>query len=176
RRHQPVGVLVMLVDAYAIEPEVLGGGELVDVVVVGLVHDFGIEEVVRHPHPRGLVVLCEVRGQLRVGHQVEQEMFHAVLLLARSREVDDNVEDFVAGTSPPSVKRVQNRAASSGSRWPRPRNCRATIKPVPTIAAATRSGSSLPRVPAAQSGSKSSRSSSVASATALRPRSPCTPR
>ena len=73
RRHEPVGVLVVLVDADAVEAELLRVDQLVEVAVVNLVADLGVEEGVGARHPGGPVV---VGGQRRIGHEVEAEDAH----------------------------------------------------------------------------------------------------
>ena len=57
RRHQPVGVLVMLVDGDAVEAELGGKLELIEIAVVELVAFLGIEIAVRQHHP-GSADIC----------------------------------------------------------------------------------------------------------------------
>ena len=72
-----VGVLVVLVDANAVEARPFGELELVQVLVVGLVHDLarsyrcegGVD-------PDAGVLLREVHRQLRVRHQMEPVKLH----------------------------------------------------------------------------------------------------
>ena len=74
RRHQAVRVLVVLVDAHAVEAELFGVHELVEVAVVELRADGGVVQRVRARHPRGSVVR---RVEPDVWHQVEREEPHA---------------------------------------------------------------------------------------------------
>ena len=76
-RHQPVRVLVVLVDADPVEAELLGVDELVEVAVVEGAAVLGVEQRVRAGHPRRALV-----GGVEpdVGHQVKREEPHGVHL------------------------------------------------------------------------------------------------
>ena len=77
RGHQPVGRLVVLVDRDAVEAELLGVLELVEVAVVELVAELGVEVLVGEVQRRRGVALVEVVGQVRVRHEVEEDELHA---------------------------------------------------------------------------------------------------
>src|SRR6185312_998719 len=79
RGHHPVGVLVMLVDAEAVETDALGIFELVEILVIGLMADLRIEEARGHIDPNRAVILLEVLRQLRIGHQVEPMELHGLV-------------------------------------------------------------------------------------------------
>ena len=68
----------MLVDADAVETDALGIFELVEIIVIGLMSHFRIEEARRHVDPHRAVVRLEVLRQLRIGHQVEPVELHGV--------------------------------------------------------------------------------------------------
>ena len=68
RRHEAVGVLVMLVHADAVEPETVGEFQLIEVLVVQMVSPFGIEQRTRHVHPHAAVLVLEIVRQIRVRH------------------------------------------------------------------------------------------------------------
>ena len=76
RRHQPVAVAVVLVDADAVEPARLGVDELIDVALVAVGDDGGIEQRRVDVDPDAAVLRVEVGRQLRVRHQVEPEQLH----------------------------------------------------------------------------------------------------
>ena len=82
RGHRPVCVLVMLVDAHAVEAEPLGGDQLLEVLVVEPVPDLRVVVAVGQRHPGGLDLLP--RRDVRVGHEmegVEVELVHRALSL-----------------------------------------------------------------------------------------------
>jgi len=87
RGHVPVGVLVVLVDAHAVEPELLGVHELVEVAVVEGSADRGVVQLVRARDP-GRAVVGRVEADVR--HQVEREEAHAVPLIDDARAAHDN--------------------------------------------------------------------------------------
>ena len=65
RGHQAVGVLVVLVDADAVEADRRAELELVERVVVHLVAAARVEQVAGDVHPDAAVLLGEVLRQLR---------------------------------------------------------------------------------------------------------------
>ena len=76
RRHQPVAVVVVLVDADRVEPALLGPHELIDVGVVGLGEDVAIEQGRVDVDPHAAVLLVEVLRQRRIRHEVEPHHLH----------------------------------------------------------------------------------------------------
>ena len=76
RRHDAVGVVVMLVDADAVEAGLVGEFELVEVFVVELVRLDGVEEPAGDVDPDAAVLFFEVGRQVAVGHEVEPADFH----------------------------------------------------------------------------------------------------
>ncbi len=82
RRHEPVAVLVVLVHADAVEAERVGVFELVHVLVVHEVPLTRVVELARNVDPHRAVLLPEVVGQIRPGHQVEPRESHGALLRA----------------------------------------------------------------------------------------------
>ncbi len=76
RGHDPVGRLVVLVAADPVEAEPVCVLELVEVAVVELVTELGIEVPVWEGERRAVEPLVEVSRQVRVGHQVEEVESH----------------------------------------------------------------------------------------------------
>ena len=66
----------MLVDRYAVEAELRGELELVEITVVELVPFLRIEIGVRQHHPGGAIFIAEAHVQISVGHEVKHEDFH----------------------------------------------------------------------------------------------------
>ena len=81
-RHQPVGVLVVLVDAKPVESRLLAIFELVEIAVVESMSGLRVEQAIGQHHPRRLVLrpLCHVEDA--IGHQVEREDLHLYFLYA----------------------------------------------------------------------------------------------
>ena len=75
-RHDPVAVLVVLVDADAVEPELVGVLELVHVLVVHGVGPGRVEQLAVDVDPDRPVLLPEVVRQIRPRHQVEPGELH----------------------------------------------------------------------------------------------------
>ena len=73
RRHQPVDVLMVLVQHHAVEAERVGVGELVDVFVEQAFRLLAVPQLVGHRDPGGVVLLVEVGRQVRIGHEVPAE-------------------------------------------------------------------------------------------------------
>ncbi len=76
RRHDAVAVLVVLVDADAVEAERGGVFQQVHVGVVDLVALHRIEQALVDIDPDRAVLLAEVVRQIGPGHQVEPGEFH----------------------------------------------------------------------------------------------------
>ena len=76
RGHHAVGVLVVLVDADAVEAERGGVLELVEVLVVDAVAFDGVVEAGVDIDPDGAVGLAEVLREVGPGHEVEPVEFH----------------------------------------------------------------------------------------------------
>ncbi len=76
-RHDAVAVLVMLVDADAVEPDRLGVLELVHVLVVDAVRDLRVEQAARDVDPDGALGLAEVVRHQRPRHEVEPGELHS---------------------------------------------------------------------------------------------------
>src|SRR6516164_10539703 len=76
-RHHAVGGLVMLVEADAVEAELVGKFHLIEIVVIELGTLLRIVMAVRERHP-GRAVLCDrVEIGVPVGHEMEIEELHA---------------------------------------------------------------------------------------------------
>ena len=70
RRHQAIDVLMMLVEHHAVEADLVGIGELVDIFPIEAAASLGVPQAVRHGDPAGLVSLVEVGGQIRIRHEM----------------------------------------------------------------------------------------------------------
>ena len=68
RRHDAVGIVVVLVDADAVEPDLVCEFQFVQILVVELVRLDRIEQVAGHVHPDAAVLLLEIFGQIAVRH------------------------------------------------------------------------------------------------------------
>src|SRR5215471_15013327 len=66
----------MLVDRNAVEAELGGELELVEIAVVELVTLLRIEVAVRQDHPGGAILVAEVHVQICIGHEMKHEDFH----------------------------------------------------------------------------------------------------
>src|SRR5262249_60369769 len=66
----------MLVDRNAVEAELGGEFELVEIAVVELVPFLRIEIAVRQDHPGGAILVGVVHVQIGVGHEMKNEDFH----------------------------------------------------------------------------------------------------
>ena len=76
RRHQTVGVGVMLVHADAVEADALGEFELVEILVIDAVAELGLVHAARQIDPHRTVLLPEIVRHVRPRHQVEPGEFH----------------------------------------------------------------------------------------------------
>ena len=81
-RHHAVGGLVMLVEADAVEAELVRKLHLVEIVVIKLGAFLRVVELVRQRHPGGAVARDLVEVDMTVGHEMEVEKLHAAILLA----------------------------------------------------------------------------------------------
>ena len=73
RRHQPVDVLVVLVEHHAVEAERVGVSELVDIFVQQAARLLPIPKRIGHGDPAGVVFLVEIGRQVWIGHEVPAE-------------------------------------------------------------------------------------------------------
>src|SRR5262249_24621114 len=76
RGHQPVCVLVVLVDADAVESYLFCIYKSVDVVVIKPGAAVRVEKLVWAPDPRRVVTLLEIVRQIGPGHQMKEEESH----------------------------------------------------------------------------------------------------
>ena len=67
---------MVLVDADAVEAELIGEFQLADVAAIELLADLRIEIRVRQRYPGGVVTVGVAEVQVGVGHEVEEERFH----------------------------------------------------------------------------------------------------
>ena len=67
---------MMLVDADAIEAELVGVGEGIEIFSVQVRPAGGIKECIGDPDPGGIVRGVEIVGQVRPGHEMEEEELH----------------------------------------------------------------------------------------------------
>ena len=77
RRHQAIGVLMMFVDADAVEAHLGGVFEAIEVSRCRRVALTGSNIARGDVDPHGAILLAEVVGQIRPRHQVEPGKFHA---------------------------------------------------------------------------------------------------
>jgi hypothetical protein len=71
---------VVLIDADAVEAELIGVFELVQVLVVDLVATHGVVQLSRgEVDPDAVVALAEVVREVRVRHQVEEMELHSLI-------------------------------------------------------------------------------------------------
>ncbi len=75
-RHDAVGVLVVLVDADAVEADLVGVFDLVQIAVVELVADLGIVIAIGQRHPGRVVLLIVIEIERRVGHEMKEIELH----------------------------------------------------------------------------------------------------
>jgi len=78
RRHQAVGVVVVLVHAQAVEALRLGELQLVEELLVEAPRLLGVVQVVRHVDPDRPVRPLEIVGQEPIGHEVEEADFMVI--------------------------------------------------------------------------------------------------
>ena len=83
RRHQPVSVLVVLVDANAVETQFVCVFEFVEVPVIKLVPLHRIEIGVGVGHPACFVIPVIVGIDIGIGHQMKHKDFHPMPFNAR---------------------------------------------------------------------------------------------
>src|SRR5512144_1473929 len=76
RGHAAVGGLVMLVDADAVETELIGQLELVQIAVIEGMTELGIVKRIGGGYPGAVVRLREILRQMRPGHQMEAVNLH----------------------------------------------------------------------------------------------------
>ena len=80
RRHDSIGIVVVLIDTESIEPGLVGELQLVQVFVVELVSLRSVKKMAGHIHPYASVLVLEIRGQIPIRHQVKPANFHCSLL------------------------------------------------------------------------------------------------
>src|SRR5262249_51203505 len=80
--HHAVGGLVVLVEAHAVEAELIGKLHLVEILVVELGALMRIVMTVRERDPGRAVVCDRIEVGVPVGHEMEIEEFHAAILIA----------------------------------------------------------------------------------------------
>ncbi len=85
-RHHAIGGLVMLVDDDAVEAQLVGRLELIEILVVQLRALLGIVVGVGIGHPCRTVLGDRLEIGVGIGHQVEVEDFHAVTLSWAQKE------------------------------------------------------------------------------------------
>jgi hypothetical protein len=76
RGHQAVAVVVVLVDADGVEAALLGVHELLEVGGIRRGHDVAVEQAGIDVDPHAAVLLVEVVGECRIGHEVEPHQLH----------------------------------------------------------------------------------------------------
>ena len=128
RRHQPVAVVVVLVDADAVEPALLGVDELVDVARRS-----------SRPSPRGRTapgsmstqtlrcLLVEVLREVRIRHEVEPQQLHWRPSIAGRRPARPR----------PSPTRIMSRSDNVRREWPTESTCAACATSWPSPRSAT---------------------------------------
>ena len=79
RRHQPVGVLMVLVDRDAVEAKLGGKLQLVEIAVVERVALLRVEIAVRQHHPGSAILLVIAHVEIGIGHQVKDEDLHGTV-------------------------------------------------------------------------------------------------
>src|SRR5262249_28738229 len=77
-RHQSVGILMMLVAAYAVKAELIGVDQLVHIAIVELGTFAGIVISVRQRDPGGVVGLVVVEIEVGKRHQVDHVELHGL--------------------------------------------------------------------------------------------------
>ena len=82
RRHGAVGVLVVLVDAHTLEPQLFGIFELVQISIIDRMPLFGIVVFIRERHPGRFMfgLVGKVLGQVGPRHEMEIVKLHRPLL------------------------------------------------------------------------------------------------
>src|SRR6266705_3168704 len=76
--HVAVGVLVVLIDANALEAELIGEFEFIQVAVVERMAELRIVEGVRTRHPGTVIALGKILREVGPGHQMKAEEAHIV--------------------------------------------------------------------------------------------------
>src|SRR5262249_49139600 len=81
-------ILMVLVNANAVEAELVGKHELVEIAVVELVPVCGVVERVGKPGPRRFVFRAKISREAVPGHEVESEAVHGLLGAKRERGIE----------------------------------------------------------------------------------------
>src|SRR4029079_1041812 len=79
-RHHAVGGLVVLVEADAVEAELVGKLHLIEVFVIEACAFLGVVVLVRIGHPGGAMLLYGLEIGMPIRHQMEVEDLHAAAL------------------------------------------------------------------------------------------------
>src|SRR5277367_4090111 len=69
---------MMLVDAEAVEAHLVGELELIEIVVVEAMAEFGIIEIARDVNPDTAILVLEIFGQIPIRHQMKPGEFHTL--------------------------------------------------------------------------------------------------
>jgi hypothetical protein len=71
---------MMFVDADAVETELIGQFQLVEIAIIKWMAKLGIVQGVRTGHPGAVVRLRKILRQVRPGHQMKAENLHRILI------------------------------------------------------------------------------------------------
>ena len=71
---------MVLVDADAVESQLVGELQFVEITVVQRMAKLGIVQGIRTGHPGAVVRLRKILRQMRPGHQVKAENLHRILI------------------------------------------------------------------------------------------------
>ena len=74
--HRAIGILVMLIDAHPVKPQLVGQHQLIQIAVVKLVTMLRVIQRVRQPGPGRLVFVAKISRQPIPGHQVKSKTTH----------------------------------------------------------------------------------------------------
>ena len=103
---------MVLVDADAVEAELVGFLELVQVLVVDLMAAHGVVQLSRgQVDPDAVVALPEVVGQVWVRHQVEEVKFH--LRASRNRSIASETAAVCSSGTPVCSAKAASQAPPS---------------------------------------------------------------
>src|SRR5262245_25167690 len=80
--HHAVGGLVMLIEADAVEAELVGKLHLIEILVIEFRTLLRIVMPVRERHPGGTVLCDRIEIGVPVGHEMEIEELHAAILMS----------------------------------------------------------------------------------------------
>src|SRR5262249_55018611 len=83
RGHQAISILMMFIDADAVEAELVGIGESVDVFAVEIMALDGVVKAIGQPDPGGIVFGVKIGREEGPGHEVEEVVLHCSLQCLR---------------------------------------------------------------------------------------------